>query len=469
MIPSAATTPGAEALGSCGHRLTRLFVLLSLTAVFCPDLSPRTLGDDRQSLAVPESDDGLPGSGPIRRADWFRNLWLQRRTQWQKTVARDRNAVVFLGDSITQGWNQRLSPSFPGVRCINRGISGDTSRGVLVRLEKDVIATNPAAVVLLIGTNDLEENASPETVVSNIGLIIERLRERNPKLPIVINLVMPSSAQKNRPADAIREINRGIGVLTRDDRLTTVLDVWTLFADENGDARPEEFPDLLHPNDAGYAMWSAALRPILATLGFGESDGDEFQPEDEFVSLFNGRDLSGWCFLPTSEAMRRAAARWQERDPTAPPWPIVEEIQPFHEKTETPDGRYKAVSGRLVVTTPSEGRRIQQLWTTEEFGENFTLRLQFRATPNADSGLFIRQPQLQVRDYVLAGPYRNLNSYRPQDWNDLEITVRGTSARCTCNGELLEAEFTVPESGPIGLEGDRGQVEYRRIRIRRDN
>ena len=53
----------------------------------------------------------------------------------------------------------------------------------------------------------------------------------------------------------------------------------------------------------------------------------------------------------------------------------------------------------------------------------------------------------------------------PQDWNEVVITVEGNVARCTCNGEVLEAEFAVPETGPIGLEGDRGQMEYRRIRI----
>jgi len=93
------------------------------------------------------------------------------------------------------------------------------------------------------------------------------------------------------------------------------------------------------------------------------------------------------------------------------------------------------------------------------------LKLEFRATPNADSGFFIRKPQLQCRDFLLAGPYKDLKQYRPQDWNELEVRVEGNVAYCTCNGEVLEAAMPVPSSGPIGLEGDRGQIEYRRIRI----
>ena len=119
----------------------------------------------------------------------------------------------------------------------------------------------------------------------------------------------------------------------------------------------------------------------------------------------------------------------------------------------------------VVVTTPAEGRRIQQLWTTREFPDDFTLKLEFRATPNADSGVFIRQPQLQCRDYPLAGPYKDLKRYRAQDWNELVVTVRGGVARAECNGELLTDNFKVPATGGIGLEGDRGQMEYRRIRV----
>ena len=80
--------------------------------------------------------------------------------------------------------------------------------------------------------------------------------------------------------------------------------------------------------------------------------------------------------------------------------------------------------------------------------------------------MFIRKPQLQCRDYSLAGPFTELMHYRPQDWNSIEVTVKGGLAHCTSNGEILEEAMEVPATGPIGLEGDRGQMEYRRIRIK---
>ena len=127
------------------------------------------------------------------------------------------------------------------------------------------------------------------------------------------------------------------------------------------------------------------------------------------------------------------------------------------------------MNGRLVVTTPAEGRKIQQLWTTREFPDDFVLKLEFRATPNADSGVYVRGPQLQCRDYRLAGPYRDLKQYKPQDWNELVITVQNGIATATNNGERLTGELKVPATGPIGVEGDRGQMEYRRIRIKQLN
>jgi hypothetical protein len=93
------------------------------------------------------------------------------------------------------------------------------------------------------------------------------------------------------------------------------------------------------------------------------------------------------------------------------------------------------------------------------------LKLEFRASEKADSGLYLRKPQLQVRDYGLAGPYHQLMKYRPLAWNELVITVRGNVAHATCNGEVLEDAMEVPDSGPIGLESDRGTVEYRHIQL----
>jgi lysophospholipase L1-like esterase len=426
--------------------------------------TPASAPADR--FAIPATDEGLPGAGPIRRYDWFQKLWRDRRTAWAAERANDQGAVVFLGDSITQEW-KGLGAAFPGVKIANRGISGDTSRGVLIRLQDDVLALKPAAVVLLVGTNDLEEGATPEIIAGNLELILAEFKRHNPRMPVILCQVFPSSTTMKRPADQIKGVNALYLAAVKGDTQVIPLDTWQLFADANGDASAGEFPDLLHPNAVGYAKWAASLRPLFATLRLVETAPDAFTPEEGFESLFNGRDLTGWGYRPTTEADKASAKKWQASDPNAPPWPIVTEPVSFDGLTASPDGRFAAINGRLVVTTPPEGRKIQQLYTTREFGDDFILKLEFRATPNADSGVYVRGPQLQCRDYGLAGPFKGLKNYKPQDWNELVVTVQNGVARATNNGETLDVELKVPASGPIGVEGDRGQMEYRRIRIKR--
>jgi hypothetical protein len=183
----------------------------------------------------------------------------------------------------------------------------------------------------------------------------------------------------------------------------------------------------------------ALLLAALFTPPF--ADADDFKPEPGFTSLYNGKDLTGWGYSATEK---------------------------FDGKTEASDGRYTAKGETLVVNPVKEGgQRLRQLSTTQEFPKDFVLKIEFRAEVNADSGIFLRKPQLQCRDYLVAGPYKNLKSYKPQDWNLIEVVVKDGVARCTCNGEVLEEalKLVVP-TGPIGLEADRGTMEYRHIQIK---
>ncbi|MEZ5302367.1 MAG: GDSL-type esterase/lipase family protein [Verrucomicrobiales bacterium] len=347
---------------------------------------------------------------------------------------------------MTQGWGDDLGGAFGETKVANRGISGDTTRGMLIRLHEDVLSLKPSGIVLLMGTNDLEEGAAPEVIAGNLKRILAEIKTHDPKLPVVLCQVFPAHASKRRPADQIKKINALYAEAAKGDKQITVVDTWTLFANAEGDAKKEEFPDLLHPNAAGYAKWAAAIRPVLETLGLVAAPADDFALEAGFESLFNGKDLTGWGYRGKGGA-------------TAP-----EEV--FDGKTESSDGRYVARNGRLIVTTPPEGRKLAQLWTNRDFPGDYVLKLEFRATPNADSGVFIRRTQLQCRDYLLAGPYKELKQYKPGDWNELVIDVKGGKARCTCNGEVLEDAFALPnDNGPLGLEGDRGQIEYRRLRV----
>lgn len=192
---------------------------------------------------------------------------------------------------------------------------------------------------------------------------------------------------------------------------------------------------------------------LLLALATSTLHAEDWSPEPGFVSLFNGKDLTGWCF--------RAKVKKEVTTPG--------EILEKHDgKTEAKDaGNYSAKDGVFTVSFPNEADKLTgQIYTVAEFPKSFVLKLQFRASVNADSGIFVRKPQLQCRDYLVAGPYKELKQYKAQDWNQIVVEVKDGVAHCTCNGEVLEAALPMPATGPIGLEGDRGQMEYRHIQLK---
>jgi hypothetical protein len=128
-----------------------------------------------------------------------------------------------------------------------------------------------------------------------------------------------------------------------------------------------------------------AVLALAAGIGLAPPGRADPKPEAGARELFNGKDLTGWGYKSGEK---------------------------FDGKTESDDKRYTAKDGMIVVNA---GKGIRQLWTTAQFPTDFELRLEFRAAVNADSGLFVRGPQLQVRDYLVAGPYKDLKKYKAQD------------------------------------------------------
>jgi hypothetical protein len=184
----------------------------------------------------------------------------------------------------------------------------------------------------------------------------------------------------------------------------------------------------------------------LALSALSVARAEDWKPEEGFTSLYNGKDLTGWGYRDKEQKV----------------------LETFDGKAEASDGRFSAKPGILVVNPHNEARgpRRRDLWTTQVFPKNFILKIEFRAAVNADSGIFLRKPQLQCRDYLVAGPYKELKKYKPQDWNQIIVTVKDNVAHCECNGEVLENALKLPETGPIGLEADRDQMEYRHIQIK---
>jgi lysophospholipase L1-like esterase len=166
--------------------------------------------------------------------------------------------VVFLGDSITDFWN--LAQYFPGKPYVNRGISGQITSQMLVRMFPDVIDLHPAAVIILAGTNDIAGNYGPETakmVRENLRAMTE-LAERNGIKAILCSLTPVSDYTKHkqtvsRPPADILELNRWIRAYAQKVH-ATLADYYSATVDGQGMFRSGYSEDGLHPNGEGYKL-----------------------------------------------------------------------------------------------------------------------------------------------------------------------------------------------------------------------
>lgn len=222
------------------------------------------IGAPPSVLHIPSTAE-MRGDGPFRQAKWFTLIWQERRLYAWERRQLDKGAVVFVGDSITQGWLS-LGRAFPNLKTANRGITGDTSRGVLYRLDEDVLQLEPRAVVLLCGINDLGDGATPQCIVQNIQNMIGLCRKQNSNMPVIICTVLPVGADQKALNDLVGELNVKLMRLVEGNANIFLADTWNALADTNGVARAGDFPDLAHPNQSGYAKLENFLRPILENI-----------------------------------------------------------------------------------------------------------------------------------------------------------------------------------------------------------
>lgn len=183
------------------------------------------------------------------------------------------NRVVFFGDSITDLW--KLDESFPGKPYVNRGISGQTTPQLLIRLRPDVIELHPKAVVILAGTNDIAGNTGPmrlEDIEGNYASIAELARVHEIKviyasvLPVHEYTEQAGDMYTQRPPEEILALNRWLKDYC--SRAGCVyLDYFSAMVDDKGHLKNELAEDGLHPNAAGYTIMAplaeAAIKKAL--------------------------------------------------------------------------------------------------------------------------------------------------------------------------------------------------------------
>jgi acyl-CoA thioesterase-1 len=176
--------------------------------------------------------------------------------------------VVFMGNSITEGWAKHFPTMFTGKPYVGRGISGQTTPQMLVRFRQDVIALRPAVVVLLAGVNDIAGNTGPATlemIQDNLASMAELARAH--RIAVVLSSVLPANDFPWRrgldPAPKIVALNVWLKQYAAAQGIVYV-DYHSAMADERQGLRAELSPDGVHPNEAGYRVMAPLVEAAIA-------------------------------------------------------------------------------------------------------------------------------------------------------------------------------------------------------------
>ncbi len=235
------------------------------------------------SLATLTLADDAPKNyavNPVPRDD----NWMKRHESFNEKSKKGDVDLVFLGDSITQGWEGKgkavWDKNFAPLGAVNFGIGGDRTEHVLWRLDNgNYDGLKARLTVLMIGTNNTGHQGRPQKELNGaiyhcnaaqtaegVTAIVKKLQEKQPQMKILLLAVFPRGATA---ADALRKQNEETNALISklaDGKTVHFMDIGKIFLQPEGTLPKDIMPDLLHLNEAGYDKWAEAIKPKVAEL-----------------------------------------------------------------------------------------------------------------------------------------------------------------------------------------------------------
>jgi len=387
-----------------------------------------------------------------KKDDW----WQTRHAQMNERVKQGNVDLIFVGDSITHGWEGAgkavWDKYYAHRNAVNLGIGGDRTQHVIWRLENgNIDGISPKAAVVMIGTNNHGDN-SAEEISEGVTAVIRRLRNGLPDTRILLLAIFPRADKPEKINEKLAKANALIADLAADP-MVQFADIGQFFLDDAGKLPESIMPDLLHPNEVGYQLWAEAIEPWVAEL-MGEYGNNV--PPMGYVQLFNGKDLEGWKGL-VEDPEKRAAMTPEE----------------LAEKQKAADEEMRATwtVADGVLNFSGEGH---SLCTVKDY-QDIDMLVDWKISANGDSGIYLRgAPQVQIWDPAQwpqgsGGLYNNekgpadplVKADNPiGEWNRFRIIMVGEKVTVYLNGKLVVDNVVLENywdrSKPIY---DSGQIE----------
>jgi len=222
------------------------------------------------ALAVPHVNSAII---PVPRTDGSTN-------RQNVVLARAKDApgdydLEFIGDSITQGWEsngQHVWQELGGkYKIINFGVGGDRTQHVLWRFENGQLdGIKARAAIVMIGTNNSNNRDNTDAeILEGVTAIVNQIRTRQPDTKIILMGIFPRGKAFNPQRGRLLEINQALAKLD-DGKNIFYLDIGSQLIEADGSISTAMMKDALHPGEAGYKIWDAAIEPKLKELGIGK-------------------------------------------------------------------------------------------------------------------------------------------------------------------------------------------------------
>ena len=226
--------------------------------------SPISKSSATTRLVNPAPDPGTE-LGPRHQLNYQQWVSLLEQEAQVTAAQKPEHLAILMGDCISLWFPNELLPSDQA--WLNQGISGETSAGLLNRLEV-VDNTKPEVIFVMIGINDLIRGVKDETILANQQLIISYLRHVHRRSKIVVQSILPHGGEKVTwegrdrllaiPNSRIQELNQRLKAIARKEGVI-YLDLYPLFADDEGNLKRDLSSDGLHLSRQGYLVWHNAL------------------------------------------------------------------------------------------------------------------------------------------------------------------------------------------------------------------
>lgn len=234
--------------------VTRVVLVLLAAATACAWAMTSDAGEKKNPATTPMNRD------------------VPRHKQFLAIAAKGGVDVLFLGDSITQGWEgegrKAWKEHFAPLKAANFGIGGDRTGHVLWRITEgeELKGITPKVAVLMIGTNNSGGDKA-EHIAEGIKLIVKTIQEKSPSTKVLLLGIFPRAKEADAKIRAkLARINKTIAKLDDDGKTVKYLDIGAKFLEPDGSLSAEIMPDYLHLSPRGYEIWAKAITPTLREM-----------------------------------------------------------------------------------------------------------------------------------------------------------------------------------------------------------